>query len=154
MTNPNTAPVYPRNQSCSLFYCGDWTNDADCKAKLFGDGTWKTVHNLGGNYKSIELKERQRAVMNFLRSFNPHQKLYCLALNLRIKPLDDSRTVKSTLHVRAFDGYSTRVMRIDLQTKSFTEFRYLFPFFGETQLSFEFYVPRGAGKTILDIRRV
>ncbi|GBO42985.1 CRISP/Allergen/PR-1 [Araneus ventricosus] len=155
MTNPNTAPSYPRKQNGLLFYCGASSSDADCQAQVSGDGTWKTVRSVGGNYDSIVLSGGQSSTITFNTPIKPNSGGFCLALNFRKGPLDASRGDESSLKLNFKMDYARAPpMELNAQTTSFMGYNINLGWGMKTKIGFTFSVPRGAGRHVVDIRKI
>ncbi|CAL1261186.1 unnamed protein product, partial [Larinioides sclopetarius] len=155
MTNPNTAPEYPRDQNGLLFYCGASSRDPNCQAQVSGDGTWETVHSLGGNYESIVLRGGQSTAITFNTPVKPHGDRFCIVLNFRKGPLDALRRDVSSFKTDfKMDNSFSPPIELNLKTTSFTRYNLDIPWDMQTKLGFTFSVPRGAGKHNLAIRTI
>ncbi|XP_055938191.1 CRISP/Allergen/PR-1-like [Argiope bruennichi] len=155
MVDPNTAPAYPKS-SRSLFLCGSMNNDnSNCEYEGEGHGQLKSVHSVGGNYRSIVLNGGQSINFTFVSPIVPRGSTSCLSVIFRKGPLDASRKDRSKFQANFKLGFGTvPPMDIDTKTTVFKQFRMELQWRMKTKLGFTFSVPRGAGKHVLDIGRI
>ncbi|KAF8764812.1 CRISP/Allergen/PR-1 like protein [Argiope bruennichi] len=156
MVDQNTAPAYPKS-SRSLFLCGSMNNDnSNCEYEGEGHGQLKSVHSVGGNYRSIVLNGGQSINFTFVSPIVPRGSTSCLSVIFRKGPLDASRKDRSKFQANFKLGFGTvPPMDIDTKTTVFqTKFQKKLQWRMKTKLGFTFSVPRGAGKHVLDIGRI
>ncbi|KAF8764811.1 CRISP/Allergen/PR-1 like protein [Argiope bruennichi] len=154
MTDPNTTPAYPRS-SRSIFLCDFTSTDSDCEAEGFGQGRWSVVRSVGGNYKSIVLNGGQSTSFTLTTPITPNADAFCLAITFRKGPLDATYRDESIFKADfKMDYASVNPIQLQLDTTNFMQYKLNLRWRIKTKVGFTFSVPRGAGKHVLDIRRI